>query len=377
MTNRRVVVVGAGAVGLFTAYELVRAGDVDVTVIEQTHPGDGSTGRAVGMVETQFLTRPEVEVRVYGREAYTALEQDHGLRFVHGGYLRVGRTEADLEAFRTGLEIQREFGVQDAVVLSSAEMAARWPQVVTDGMTAGLLGEWDGFVDGYQVCHLLTALVRERGGRVLPSTGLTGAERVRGVWRLATTRGPLEAEVVVNAAGGWAAAVGNLLGAPVDLLPELHGAVTVELGRPWPFLPMFMDYVPGSGVDGVYFRSERPDQLIAGLHSEDAIGETVSPDAPLGALDGAVVERVIERLAGLFHEADDLAVGRSWTGIYPMSPDRYPVVGPHPAADGVVCAVGGGGNGIQLSPAMGRLAADAVLDRPGPFGTDPGWLPGR
>lgn len=373
MAERRVVVVGAGVVGLFTAYELVRAGAVDVTVLEAAHPGDGSSGRAVGMVETQFLGAADVEVRAYGRQAYTALERDHGLRFVHGGYLRLGRAGADRSGFEASVALQRDFGVPDAEVLDAGEISRRWPPIVTDGSEVGLFGSWDGYVDGYETCGLLTALVRAAGGAVLTGTALRAAERVGAAWRLDTGRGAVEADVVVNAAGPWAAQVGELLGAPVDLLPELHGAVAIELAREWPFLPMLMDYVPGSGVDGVYFRSDSPTRLIAGLHSEDAIGEVVPPDRELGALAGDVVERVIERLADRLRDLDDLAVGRSWTGIYPMTPTHRPVAGRHATAEGVVCALGAGGNGIQLSPAIGRAAADAVLDRPSPFRTDPGW----
>jgi sarcosine oxidase, subunit beta len=373
VADRRVVVVGAGVLGLFTAYELVGAGGVEVTVIDQAHPGDGSSGRAVGMVETQFLTAPDVEVRAYGRQAYAALERDHGLRFVHGGYLRLGRVATDQQAFEASVDLQRDFGVPDAEVLSATEIARRWPPIVTDGSEVGLFGSWDGYVDGYEVCGLLTDLVRRGGGTVRPSTALVGAERTGSGWLLRTGRGQLEADLVVNAAGPWAAAVGDLLGAPVDLLPELHGAVTVELGSPWPFLPMLMDYVPGTGVDGVYFRSDAPDRLIAGLHSEVAIGEVVSPDVELGGLANGIVERVIERLADRLRDTDDLAVGRTWTGIYPMSPTHQPVAGRHATAEGVVCALGAGGNGIQLSPAVGRITADAVLGRTSPFQTAPGW----
>ena len=82
---------------------------------------------------------------------------------------------------------------------------------------------------------------------------------------------------------------------------------------------------------------------------------------------------MIERLADRLRDVDDLSVGRSWTGIYPMTPSHQPVTGRHARAEGVVCALGAGGNGIQLSPAVGRMAADAVLGRPSPFRTDPGW----
>lgn len=165
-----------------------------------------------------------------------------------------------------------------------------------------------------------------------------------------------------------------MLGAPVSLLPQLHGAVIIELGSPRPNLPFVMDYVPGSGVEGVYFRSERPDQLVAGLHTDEAILEPVSPDIALGSVSFDFIEQLTRLLSGRLRDLDELRVGRSWTGIYPMSPDHRPVAGWHRSTPGVVCALGAGGSGIQLSPAVGRLAADAVLGRAIPsFGPNVDW----
>jgi glycine/D-amino acid oxidase-like deaminating enzyme len=378
MGRRQVVVVGAGVLGLFTAWELVRDGHCDVIVIEKSHPGGGSSGRSVGMVETQYITRPRIEVLTWGREIYTQLELDHGLHFVHGGYLRLARTREVGAMFAQSIAFQREFEIDDAEILTRDEVAARWPQLVTDDLEGGLLGTWDGYVDGYEVTQLLTKLIRDAGARVSVRSALLGASRRNGCWQLETETGVLKADIIVNAAGPWAGLVGEMLGAPVPLLPQLHGAVTVKLAQQQPMMPFVMDYVPGSGTDGVYFRSENPTHLIAGLHTDDALGTVVTPDIPLGELSPAIVERIVALLSERLRGAGELRLGRTWTGIYPMTPDHEPIVGRHPMVESVVCALGAGGNGIQLSPAIGRLGADAVLgaamDR---FTCAAAWSPDR
>ncbi len=372
------VIVGAGVVGLFTAWELVRSGDCDVTVIEKSHPGGGSSGRSVGMVETQYFARPRVEALAWGRKIYTQLELEHGLRFVHGGYLRLARSRDVLALFDQSVAFQREFDVDDAEVLTRGALATRWPQLITDDLEGGLLGTWDGHVDGYEVTQLLTTLIRDAGARVVVRSAFLAASRVNGCWQVETEIGVLDADIIVNAAGPWAGLVGDMLGAPVPLLPQLHGAVTVKLAEPQPMMPFVMDYVPGSGTEGVYFRSENPTQLVAGLHTDEVIGTVVPPDIPLRELSPDTVERVIALLAGRLHGTDELRLGSTWTGIYPMTPDHEPIVGRHPKVDGVVCALGAGGSGIQLSPSIGRLGADAVvesaMDR---FTCASAWSPGR
>ena len=380
MSDVRVAVVGAGVCGLAAATELQDHGIRDIVVLDAGHPGDGSSGLSVGMVETQYVETADIAVRAHGRRFYDRMERDHGLTFVRGGYLRTARSEDDLEAYGHSVERQRAAGVPDAEVLTPAEIARRWPHLVVDDLAGGLFGPSDGHIDGYEYCTLAARLVRERGGRVLVNSPVVGAESSPGGWRLQTPRETVEADVVVNAAGPWAGAVGDLLGAPVPLVPQLHGAVTIELAEPIaPPLPFVMDYVPGSGLAGVYFRSERPDQLIAGLHVEEAIAESVSPDVPLGRVPDSFVEELIERLTERLVDTDGAAIGRSWTGIYPMTPDHRPIVGIHPARADVVCALGGGGNGIQLAPAIGRMAAEALLGAASPTfaATDPGWDPAR
>jgi sarcosine oxidase, subunit beta len=376
VTQARVVIVGAGVLGLFTALELVRDQKVDVHVLEAGHPGSGSSGRSVGMIETQYLTVADVEVRAFGRNVYSVLENEHALPFVHGGYLRLGRTPADVTSFEESLRIQGTFGVTDASIMSTSDIARHWPHLATDDLTAGLFGSWDGYVDGYEVSQLLSRLIRQAGGHVHTNTRLVEAIR-SSEWSLVTTNGTFDADIVVNAAGAWGGIVGDLLGAPVDLVAQLHGAVTIELPDERPFTPFVMDYVPGSGSEGVYFRSERKDQFIAGLHTEEVTHGGVSPNIQLGAMG----LDTIERIAGLFSErvndVDDMRVGRSWTGIYPMSADHTPIVGPHSADPTVVCALGAGGNGIQLSPAIGRIAADAVLGRTVPFSSAVDWSHAR
>lgn len=374
-----VVVIGGGVLGLSTAWELVDRGVEDVVVIERTHPGEGSSGRSVGMVETQYFRADDIEARVHGRRFYDRMAARHGLHFVACGYLRLGSTGADVEMFEQSLEIQRGFGVDDAQVLSAEDIARRWPQLVTDDRIGGLFGASDGHIDGYEYCGIAARLITEAGGRISVNTELLGATvDADGRWKLDTTKGAFAADVVVNAAGAWGARVGDLLGAAVPLHPQLHGAITVDLRRPMdPLLPFVMDYVPDSGTDGVYFRSERADQLIAGLHTDEGVHEAVSPDVRLRRVSDDDVERVLTLMAERLHIADDLGVSGSWQGIYPMSPDHRPIAGRHPQQPTVVCALGAGGSGIQLAPAVGLVAAEAVLEKHSSFAWSDSWSPAR
>jgi sarcosine oxidase subunit beta len=238
------------------------------------------------------------------------------------------------------------------------------PDLFVDDLLGGLFGPSDGYIDGHRYCVALAQAVVDRGGRVLQDTELTGREDgPGGRHRLRTTRGPLECDVVVNAAGGWAGRVGDLLGTPIEILPQRHQALVARLPAALGYvMPSVMDYVPASGGFGVYFRDEGPGRMVAGLHTEEVLHDIVDPDAIGRDTAAEYMELVAERLAHRLPGLDDMRLGDVWAGIYPMRPDGKPVVGPHPALPSVVAVAGAGGSGLQSSPALGLIAAEWILD---------------
>ncbi|WP_158888092.1 NAD(P)/FAD-dependent oxidoreductase [Amycolatopsis anabasis] len=380
MEKVRVVVVGAGAVGLATALQLSETGRYAVTVLERQHVAEGSSSRSVGIIETQYVDEFDIAVRAFGLRFAQRLARDAGLRLTANGYLRLADSEETVESFELSVERQREHGIPDARVLTSGEVEKLVPFIDMSGRAGGLFGPSDGFVDGHLFTNLMGDLARRNGVQVNQRTRLRGASwEPGGAAVLATDRGEVAADYVVNAAGAWAGEVGDILGAPVTVRPQRHQAVTVILDRPLGRLvPSVMDYVPGSGRPGLYLRPEGQTKFFAGLHSEEALPGETNPDDWSGAVDPAFVEEIAESLAQRFTGHDSARLGQGWAGLFPMSADSHPVVGPHWSNERVICALGAGGNGIQLAPAIGRTVLDC-LDGARPAFAGPGsaWDPAR
>jgi sarcosine oxidase subunit beta len=345
-----VVVIGAGALGLCTAHELLERGVADVTVVDARHVAGASSGVSVGIVETQYLDPLAIEIRVWSMRAFARLERERGLQVVRNGYLRIAHDEPQLRAFSESVAVQATLGVEDAAVLDRAGVAALVPDMRCDDVAGGLFGPGDGYIDGHLYCSLLAEWIEERGGVVRAGCEVLGRDGDR----LRTSAGEIACDVVVNAAGGWAGEVGALLGAPVAVLPERHQALHVRLPRELAYrMPSVMDYVPASGALGLYFRDDGPGRLIAGLHTEEAVEHTVD------AL--TFTEQVAERFADRLPALAESGLGDVWSGIYPMSPHGAPVVGPAREDASIVTVAGAGGSGIQSSPALGAIAADWIV----------------
>lgn len=170
-----IVVIGGGALGLSSALHLVERG-ATVTVIEANALAGGSTGRSIGVVGTQHVTELDVAMRAYGLRRINAWAQ-HGLEFHAIGYLRLGRSEGDLQLFARSLDYQREFGIDTARILEPAEIRALVPDISIDGIAGGLFGPDNGFLDPYQLATVLAQMVREKGGTVRQRCALLGAEQ--------------------------------------------------------------------------------------------------------------------------------------------------------------------------------------------------------
>jgi glycine/D-amino acid oxidase-like deaminating enzyme len=167
---------------------------------------------------------------------------------------------------------------------------------------------------------------------------------------------------VVDAAGPWASGVGGLLGVDVPVHPLRNQIGIWRLERPLErVLPMVMDYIPHTGTRGLYVATyDDADHVLAGLHSEEIVGEAVDPDAYDQSADTDYLADTQAALESRMPGLRLAQVERSWAGLYPVSPDGLPIVGPAPSNPSIILAVGGGGSGIQMSPIMGALAADWI-----------------
>jgi sarcosine oxidase subunit beta len=330
-----------------------------VTVIDAQSIASGSSGRSVGVVGTQLTDPFEIALRVQSVRRIRQWESE-GLHFNHIGYLRLARTEKQMQLFARSVEIQREAGIESRVYRAD-ELQQLVPHISSEGLAGGIFGPDDGFLDPHEMCTFLAEKVKGLGSRVLQYCELQEATRVADGYRLETSKGPIDCDFVVNAAGAWASKAAGLLGQVLHIHPERHEALAIHLDAPLPYtMPMVMDLVNGEGT-GLNFRHEKPGELIAEIHKvnsplpedPDSYNEQCEEGSKI-----MLAELLLERVPDL----PGARLGRGWAGLYPVTADHKPFVGPvDPANPRLITAAGAGGYGIQLSPVIGLIVADWVL----------------
>ena len=199
-----IVVIGAGVMGAANAWRLAERG-LKVVVLEQASPASGSIGKSAAEVRIQFLTGTNVLL------AQHSIQENAGMP--ESGYVPAGHLilmpEDQGPDHRAGVAFQHHLGLQTQVL--TPEVAQSPAEFVPDGLggcTYGY-GAGDGFVDPHNLTFEYVRRAKEAGATFLLGTTVTGAERSGGVWKVTTPAEPVEAPLLLNAGGAWAARWGR------------------------------------------------------------------------------------------------------------------------------------------------------------------------
>ena len=349
-----VIVVGGGIVGVSAAYHHAAAGAGRVVLLEREDAvGEGSTGRCAGGFRHQFSSRINVELSLASVPMIVGFGETHGLPLdvVQDGYLFLLRTEEEVAAFRAAGDLQRSLGV-DARELSPQEAAELVPGLAIDGVLAATFCPDDGIADPAGLTQGYATVARRAGADLRLGVAVAGVtargDRVTGV---DTSAGQIEAPVVVNAAGPWAGVLAASAGVTLPLEPIPRNVVTTG---PFPGVPEHRTLAIDAGTS-FYFHREG-EGVLMGMGAPDE-----RPSFETTVDERFVAERLLPTGVEMFPPLAEAGIASSWCGLYEMTPDRHPIVGPAPV-EGLWLANGFSGHGFQHAPVVGKILAEMIVD---------------
>ena len=341
-----ILVIGAGMAGASAAYELA-AGRRVVVLEQEAAPGFHSTGRSAALFSETYgnatvraLSRASRPFLATPPDGFceTALLSPRGALFVAG------------EAERGHLEAQAAEDPDAFDWLSAAEVLARVPVLRPEAAVAGLYEAGAMDIDVAALHQGFLRGLRQRGGDVVTDAGVAGLKRAAGLWTARTRTGDFAAPIVVNAAGAWADSVAALAGVgPLGLAPKRR---TVALIDAPPDVDVSTWPLTIEAGESWYFKPDAGRLLISPADETD----TEPCDAQPDDLDVAIAVDRIERATTL----QVRRVSHRWAGLRTFAPDRTPVCGFDPRAEGFFWLAGQGGYGIQTAAALAQRAARIV-----------------
>jgi D-amino-acid dehydrogenase len=392
-SERRAIVIGAGIVGVSTALELQRR-QWNVTVVDRLAPGEGCSFGNAGILASQAVV-PVAMPGIMAKVPSMLLDRESPLT-VRLGSLRttlpwllhfrraadIDRVEATADAmkalYRTSVELHeanaREAGVSDLIkpsrylyvhrdpakidvvhdlswrlrrergseieVLEGAALREAEPEL-SPGYTRGVrLGPMGYTLNPFRLTQAYARLFEKKGGSLHRAEVVTlkpDGARVE----VETSTGPLEAEVVVVAAGAWSTRLVKPLGLRLQLIAERGYHMTF----------------PNAGIRLNHVISEMDRQFAV---TPMEMGLRVAGTEELGRADDSPdwrrAEVLLRHAKRMFPNAD-LEGGTRWMGPRPGTPDSLPAIGPLPHHPNIFIAAGHGHLGLTGGPNTGRIVA--------------------
>jgi sarcosine oxidase subunit beta len=352
-----IVVVGGGCIGLACAAALANRG-LKVHLLERDLPGAGSTTLTGGGIRQQFGTELNIRMSRLSAAFWLDFELHCGVDplFRRIGYLFLASRDEEAEALVRNVSLQNSLGVTSEY-LGEEDIARRWPELGGRGFrAAGFLAE-DGWANHHRISDGLLRAAQAAGVTVTVGTEALRLRMSAGkTIGVATPDGDFDAGAVLVACGAWDSrllASAGLPGFPV--VGRRHELLLVEPKAP---LPAGLPWLIGV-ADQVHLRPDVAGRaLVGGFLGED---RPVDVDDFERRPDPGWRAKVLSKAAQAFGVTEDRPrVVRGWSGLYPSTPDRHPII--DRVNRGLFVASGFSGTGLMHAPAAALLAAELIVD---------------
>jgi len=347
-----IVIIGGGIIGLSIVYHLSLKKAGRIILFEKGQLGEGSTGRCVGGIRTQFSTEINIRFSLESLKTFERFKEEFGVdpEFKRIGYLFLATTELDMEVFNENIKLQRKFGIP-VEKLSPDEIKARWPYLRMEGIVGGTFCPWDGVMGPSEVLSGFASGAKRKGVKIYEGVEVTGISiKKNGVVGVKTKTEEIIAPIIVNAGGPFASLIGEMAGITIPVKPLRRQVfVTAPFRLSDQSIPLTIDF-----HRGWYFRREGDGLLLSGrIDREPSFNLNIDYEAMAEASENAIFRiPVLEKAA----------IARGWAGLYEITPDNHAILGPVPEVEGFILANGFSGHGFQHSPAVGKVIAELIVD---------------
>jgi sarcosine oxidase subunit beta len=352
------IILGAGVMGASIAFHLSRRNAGRIVVLDKDHAGSGGSGRSSALVRMHYSFPPEVQLALISMKIFQHWREIVGEpgEFRKTGFVRIVHP-GESEALKRNVAMQRNLGA-NVELIDRHQLKQLEPDWHVDEVDTAAYEPDSGYGDGNVVASDFLTGARDSGATYLAKTRATNflieGGRIRGVQ---TDRGEVHAPVVIAAAGPWTRPLFQVTGFDPPIETEFH-QVAILKNAP--------SMKPGvaciDSVTATYFRPDGSDKFLVG----DFYGKRpVDPDNFPQRPSEADLEDIIDRAARRVPKLENAEVMRGVTGVYDVTPDSRPLLGAVPGVDGLYLCAGFSGMGFKISPAVGLVMSELILDGAG------------
>jgi sarcosine oxidase subunit beta len=355
--NYDVIIIGSGSIGTPAALYLSQAGISTLVIDSAASVGQGSNKRAIGGVRATHSDPAKIALSLRSIEILSTWKQVYGddIEWVTGGYSFVAYREKEEQTLKNLLEIQQSYGL-DIQWLNRQAIIDLLPGINTKDLIGGTYSPSDGNASSLLAIHAMYRQAVKNGAvfhfQETVNGFLTDTDAITGI---KTNKGEYRAPVVINAAGAHARPLSQLVNLDIPVNPDAHeSAITEPVSH---FLdPMVVDIRPFPGSANFYFYQHSTGQILFCITPSPSIWGDLTQET------SEFLPMATRRLVELMPRLANIRVRRSWRGLYPMTPDGFPIIGWAKELRGYLYAVGMCGQGFMLGPGVGELLLRIIQD---------------
>jgi len=344
------IVVGSGSIGVPVAMEFAKK-NLSVLIIDSlSSPGQGEDKKAIGGIRASHSDKGKILVCQRSIEVFSHWKNNYGddIHWKSNGYSFPAYTEDHENMLKDLMRIQQELGL-NIKWLSPEEYKELNPGINMEGLRGSTYSQEDGSASPLLFTQFCYFKALEYGAEFKFNETVVGFHIEKSKINVVkTNKGAYHSANVLNAAGAYAKEVSQMAGIDIQVKPDSHEAGISEPVTPF-MGPMVVDMREEPGSKNFYFYQNTEGQVVFCL----------TPDPPIWGTDNRATSvflpMIARRMINIMPMLANLKVRRTWRGLYPNTPDGFPIVGKMKELDNFYQAVGMSGQGFMLGPGMAEL----------------------
>ena len=352
--KRKIVIVGAGISGCAIAYFLAKAGENDIDVIDKGYLTNGATGRCGAGVRQQWATKANCIMAKqsidFFEHAKSTLHYDGDIEFKQEGYLILATTPAEVTQFAKNVLLQQSLGIPSRVV-SKEEALSIVPHLNPNAFINATFCPTDGHLNPFKMTDAFYQEAKRLGVRFHFYEEVLAIEKDNNqVTAVITNKRTFACDTVVNAAGGYAKEIGEMVGLDLPIYSENHEILVTEPIEKMQG-PMVMSF-----SKNIYCQQVPHGSFLMGRSN---------PNQPHNhdiSSSHHFLDEMAKTVCDILPKVGELRVIRQWGGSYNMSPDRQPIVSGS-KINGFYVACGFSGHGFMFAPMTGLLLSEIIIGK--------------
>lgn len=353
-----VLIIGAGSIGVPTAYYIAKKG-LSVGVIEKLpSEGRGQNRAAIGGIRATHSDPAKIKICQITIELMNNFQKEHNLDidWISGGYLFPVYDEVLEGKLKRLLTTQKKFNL-NIDWIDSVKVKELVPGINPDYLRGGTFSPEDGSASPLKVTGAYLKLAKEQNVEFFFNEEVTGFKIDNGkIIEVLTNKDKYSAEIIINAAGAYAKELGILSRLNIPVEPDCHEAGITEPVKAF-FKPMVVDIRSDEQSANYYFYQNKEGQVVFCITPKPAILGTDTDNTSV------FLPLVVKRMLRLYPRLRNLRIRRTWRGLYPMTPDGFPIVGWTKEVSNMFLAVGMCGQGFMLGPGLGLIISEIIADK--------------